>query len=56
MTVLSKKLLSRRASHLFKWFEIDLTIKIFGKVIFHWHYPPESSQMEEFVEYDDENV
>ena len=25
---------------LLRWFEIDLTIKILGVQVFHWHYPP----------------
>lgn len=23
-----------------KWFEMDISIKIFGVEIFHWHFPP----------------
>lgn len=28
------------AKRLSRWFEIDVTIKMFGKIIFQWHYPP----------------
>ena len=32
---------------LLRWFEIDLTIKILGVQVFHWHYPPEEHDPEE---------
>lgn len=28
-------------SKLSKWFEIDLTIKVFGQVIWHYKWPPQ---------------
>lgn len=34
-----------RAKKLSKWFEIDLTIKIFGVVVFQWHYPPQENDV-----------
>ena len=30
------------AGKLSKWFKIELTISIFGKVIIHWVYPPQN--------------
>lgn len=35
-----------RAKKLSKWFELDIVIKIFGVVIFQWHYPPEENPNE----------
>lgn len=29
------------SKHLSKWFEIDLTIKIFGHTIYTFHFPPQ---------------
>lgn len=34
--------LQRTASKLAKFFKIELTITIFGKVICHWVYPPQN--------------
>lgn len=34
---------------LLRWFEIDLTIKILGVQVFHWHYPPQENDPEEEV-------
>lgn len=30
------------AKRLAKWFKIEVTISIFGKVIIHWVYPPQN--------------
>lgn len=55
--LVSKKVASKRAIKLSKFFEFDLTVKIFGVTIFHWHYPPVSSNDREFVDIaDDSNV
>lgn len=40
MTELQKRSLVNRAVRLKDFFEIDLTISMFGKVIFSWHFPP----------------
>ena len=29
------------AKRLSKWFEIDVTIKMFGVTVFSWHFPPQ---------------
>ena len=31
------------ACKLVDWFEVDVTIKIFGKTIFTYHYPPKKN-------------
>lgn len=36
-----------QAFSLAEFFEIDLTIKVFGKVIFSWHFPPKAESQEE---------
>lgn len=33
-----------------KWFSIDITIKLFGVTIVHWHYPPENEPCDDEVE------
>ena len=33
-----------KAKRLSRWFEIDLTISIFGVQILHWHYPPQENE------------
>lgn len=30
------------ARGLSKWFKLEITLSMFGKVIFHWVYPPQS--------------
>lgn len=37
-----QKEMQNNASKLAKWFKIELTISIFGKVIIHWIYPPQN--------------
>lgn len=58
--LVSKKLATNRALKLSRFFELDLTIKIFGVTILHWHYPPLRSNDHEYVEvasdYDDDFV
>lgn len=32
-----------QARYLAKWFKIEFTLSLFGKVILHWVYPPQSN-------------
>lgn len=32
------------ARGLAKWLSIDITISIFGVVVFQWHFPPQDSE------------
>lgn len=41
-SVLSKDSKIYAAKRLSNFFEIDLTLKIFGVVVFSWHFPPRS--------------
>lgn len=33
------------ARNLSKWFKLEITLSMFGKVIFHWVYPPQNSSL-----------
>jgi hypothetical protein len=35
--------ITKSAKKFADWFELDITIKIFGVVIFSWHYPPQKN-------------
>lgn len=39
----SKIEFANEAKGLAKWFAIDLTIKLFGVVIYEYHFPPKKS-------------
>ena len=43
MSEFEKNRLADSALSISKWFEVDLTIKVFGKVIWSYHYPPKNS-------------
>ena len=42
-SVCSKESKIYAAKRLSNFFEIDLTLKIFGVVVFSWHFPPKSN-------------
>lgn len=44
MTEATKAAHVNEAKGLAKWFKVEFTISIFGHVILHWEYPPQSEE------------
>lgn len=44
ITETEKKQFTAEATRVCKWFKIEVTISIFGKVIVHWIYPPQKTE------------
>ena len=44
ITETEKKQLTTDATRISKWFKIEVSISIFGKVILHWVYPPQKGE------------
>ena len=42
-SVASKESKLYASKKLARFFEIDLTLKIFGQVVFSWHFPPSNN-------------
>lgn len=47
MTTLDKANSVTSARLLSKFFKLEITLSMFGKVIFHWVYPPENTTYDE---------
>lgn len=44
ITETEKTQLTTDARRVSKWFKIEVSISIFGKVILHWVYPPQKGE------------
>lgn len=47
MSTLEKVASVQAARGLSKFFKLEITLSMFGKVIFHWVYPPQNSDSDE---------